>query len=340
MDGIQITNNGTLEAITKKETFDSVDSVKIKIKKALLTPEDFLSFEGDPSVRYPIVPARSAIALVSELGSPVSPFSRGERIYPHPEIACGKCFECAEGDFSHCSDFAIAGKTSDGFLRDFAIMKAYDLSPLPSSITDNEALFLDYVALCVNVINAINFKRGEHVIIVGGDALGIILAQLVIYYQGVPILVDNSDENIIIAKNAGIYYTLFADNKIEKNVGDLTGARLSNKVVYMTGSNLNTDIALKLAGFNATVCFAGFSTPSIKVNFTPALAKSLKFKCVTNGYGSIDSAINLLAVKNAVNLGAFNVQSVKQDQAMAKIKEISKITKKVACSKMLIVEMS
>ncbi|MBO7369267.1 MAG: alcohol dehydrogenase catalytic domain-containing protein [Clostridia bacterium] len=340
MDGIQITKNLSLEAISKKETFDKVDSVKIKIKKALLTPEDFVTFEGDPTVNYPIIPARSAIALVSELGRAGGPFLRGERIYPHPEIACGKCYECNNGKEAHCSDFIVAGKTTDGFLRNFAVFNTDDLAVLPTAVKDDDALFLDHVALCVNVVNAINLKKGEHVIIVGGDALGIILAQLVMYYQGVPILVDNNDENIIIAQNAGVYYTLFADNKIEKNVSDLTGARLSTKVVYMTGSNLNTDIALKLAGYNATVCFAGFSTPSLRVNFTSALVKSLEFKCVTNGYGSIESAINLLAVKSAVNLGVFNVQSVKQEQAMATIKEISKSNKKAACSKMLIVEMS
>ena len=338
MDGIQIIRKNELEVISKKEVFDSVDSVKIKIKKALLTPEDFSTYEGE-GVKYPVIPARAAIGLVSELGSEKAGYSRGEKVFPHPEIACGKCAECLSGDDDHCASFSIAGKNADGFLRDFAVFKGDELSMLPSSIEDNEALFIDHVALCVNAINAIDMQKGEHVVIVGGDALGIILAQLVIYYQGVPILVENNDDNIIVAKNAGIYYTLFADNKIEKNVSELTGARLSNKVVYMTGSNLNTDIALKLAGNNATVCFAGFATPSLRVNFTQALAKLLQFKCVTNGYGAIESAINLLAQK-AVNLKVFSVPSVKQEQAAEKIKAISKAQKAGAFSKMLIVEMA
>lgn len=346
MEGIQISKNLTLEVISKKETFESVDSVKIKIKKALMTPEDFSCLEGNANIDYPIIPARSAIGLVSEVGNTQSGLNRGDKVFPHPEVACGKCLECADGDDKRCSEMIVAGKNSDGYLRDFVVAPCDDVSLLPRNdadnkplLTDNEALFLNHIALCVNVVDAIDVQQGEHVVIVGGDALGIILAQLIIYYQGVPILVDNNDENIIIAKNSGVYYTLFADNKIEKNVSDLTGARLAGKVVYMTGSNLNTDIALKLAGKNATVCFAGFATPPLKVNFSNALMKNLQFKCVTSGYGAIEPSINLVALK-AVSVSEFPIPTVKQDLAVEKIKEIAKSQKKSASSKMLIIEMS
>ena len=338
MDGIQITGKKTLETISKKELFDSVDSAKIKITKALFLQEDFNTLGGDPRAVYPIIPARVGIGKVVETcGNEVFGIERGARVFPHPEIPCGKCSECAKGDKAHCSSFNIAGKTMDGYLRDFAILPDDAISILPPSVSDSDALFIDHVALCDKVIDSINLQKGEHVVIVGGDALGIILAQLVIYYQGVPILVDNNDNNIIIAKNAGVYSTLFADNKIDKNVSELTGARLAKKVVYMTGSNLNTDIALKLAGQNATVCFAGFGTPSIKVNFNIALVKQLNFKCVTNGYGNIESAINLLANK-AIDASVFAIPQVKKGAAMEKIKEMSENQDFSACSGMLVID--
>ena len=259
------------------------------------------------------------------------------RVFPHPERACGKCFECFQGEKQHCAAFNIAGKNTDGFLRDFVVVDNNEISLLPPSVTDFQALFIEHVALCVNVVDLLKLKKGEHVVIVGGDLLGIFLAQLVIYYQGVPIIVDNNENNLKLAQSAGVYYTLFADNRVEKSVSDLTGARLSKKVVYMTGSNLNTDIALKLAGQHATLCFAGFGTPNLKVNFNVALIKQLNFNCVTNGYGNIDSAINLLA-NNAVDTSVFTVPSVKQAQAMEAIKETASNLTFDATSGMLIVE--
>ncbi len=362
MDGIQITDKHKLEVVSKKELFDNVDSVKIKITKALFLPEDFNSLEGDPQAVYPIIPARIGIGKIIETSGQISGTSqitasranmaippenagddtfgiaRGVRVFPHPEVACGQCYECAKGDDAHCSSFLIAGKTADGFLRDFAVFSNENVSVLPPVVSDSDALFIDHVALCDKIIDEIDLQKGEHVVIVGGDVCGIILAQLVIYHQGIPILVDNNDNNIITAKNAGLYYTLFADNKIDRNVADLTGARLAKKVVYMTGSNLNTDIALKLAGSNATVCFAGFGTPGIKVNFSSALIKQLNFKCVNNGYGNIDSAINLLA-NRAVDTSVFNIAQTKKEQASQKIAEMAKSSDFSACGKMLIIDM-
>ena len=338
MEGIQITAERKLETVTKKELFDNVNSVKVKITKALFLPEDFNTLSGDPQAVYPIIPARIGIGKIIETcGDEVVDFVRGARVFPHPEIACGKCYECSKGDDAHCSSFLTAGKNVDGFLRDFAVFSNDNVSLLPNAVSDYDALFIDHIALCFKIIDAIDLQKGEHIVVVGGDVLGTILAQLIVYYQGIPILVDNNDNNIITAKNAGIYYTLFADNKIDKNVADLTGARLAKKVVYMTGSNLNTDIALKLAGSNATVCFAGFGNPAIRVNFASALTKQLNFKCVNNGYGCIDSAINLLALK-AVDTDVFKLTQVKKNKAMETIAALAKTNENGACAKLLLID--
>lgn len=338
MDGIQIIAPNKLNAISKTENFDSIDSAKVIIAKAMLIREDFNTYLGDERATYPIIPGRIGIGKISAVSdNSTSGFERGLRVFPHPETACGKCFDCFHGDKENCSSFNVAGKNTDGFLRDFVVLKNEDISLLPPSVNDYGALFIDHVAICDKVIDKLNLNKGDHVVIVGADVTGIFLSQLVMYYQGIPVLVDNNQKNLDLAKRAGVYHTLFADNKLEKSVSDITGARLSKKVVYMTGSNLNTDIALKLAGEHATVCLMGFGTPSLKVNFNVALIKQLNFICVTNGYGNIDSAINLLS-NGAVNPNLFTIPTVKQSQAMEKIREMASDVNYDAESGMLIVD--
>ncbi|HBK02751.1 MAG TPA: hypothetical protein DDY77_06970, partial [Clostridiales bacterium] len=78
MDGIQITGKKTLETISKKELFDSVDSAKIKITKALFLREDFNTLSGDPRAVYPVIPARVGIGKVVETcGNEVFGIERG-----------------------------------------------------------------------------------------------------------------------------------------------------------------------------------------------------------------------------------------------------------------------
>lgn len=336
MEGLQITAPGTFSTIEKKEFFDETSCVKVKVTRTLFLQEDFNTFNGDKKVSYPIIPSRVAIGKIVETPDE-NTYNRGDNVFIHSVNACMQCNNCKNDDLKHCSEFLIAGKNCDGFLRDFVNLSPENFSLLPQKVVD-KALFIDHIAICDRIIDSISLQKGEHVVIVGADVMGIILAQLVIYYQGVPILVDSNASNLDLAKDVGIYYTVFADNMVENAVSELTGGRLASKVVYMTGSNLNTDIALKLAGHNASVCFAGFDTPNIRVNFNTALLRQLKFNCVTNSYGSFDSAINLLAL-DAVNVDCFDIKSVKSELAVSTITEMAKSITTDACQNMLIVEM-
>ena len=47
---------------------------------------------------------------------------------------------------------------------------------------------------------------GLKTILIGAGNLGIILAQVMMYYQIVPIIIDNDDKNLETARSAGIYY--------------------------------------------------------------------------------------------------------------------------------------
>ena len=95
---------------------------------------------------------------------------------------------------------------------------------------------------------------------------------------------------------------------------------MAQKVVYITDSNINTDVALKLASFNAKVGFVGFSSPNLKVNFNLAMKKQLEFCCVTHGFDCTEQAINLIANK-VIDLSIFSFNTVKYENCISAIKE-------------------
>ena len=191
-------------------------------------------------------------------------------------------------------------------MKDFAVLPFESVYPLPESVSDNEALFIEYIALAISVIDKLKIQKGEHVAIIGGNVVGNIIAQLIIYYQAVPIIIDDNDTNLEIAKRSGVYYTLKADGRLEREVSELTGGRMTSKVVYVTSCRINTEVALKLSRANATVAFVGFNYSNIRVNFAQAMQKQLRFHCITNGYGNAEASINLIANK-AINLKNFNL---------------------------------
>ena len=325
MIGLQITKSEELAKVNKMETCDSADNSKIKITKVLFTPEDLLTYLGDDNVSYPIIPGKIALGQISD-ASESAYLTKGTRVYINPITNCDKCIECLSGNEEKCSAIKIAGKDTDGFLRDFAVVKNNQLYALPNTVNDNDALLIDHISLALSVIDRLSISKGEHVAVIGGGIIGTILCLLIIYYQGVPILIDSDYDNLERAKRIGIYYNLFSDNKVEKEVSELTGARMAQKVVYVADSNINTDLALKLATHNAKIGFVGFCTPSLRVNFNLAMRKQLEFVCVTNGFGFTEQAINMLANK-ALDLSAFNIPTVDYANSEAEIKRYSEICK-------------
>lgn len=312
MTGWQITAIGKILKINATEMLEDVDSAKVKLTRTLLTGEDVSLYTGEEKGKFPIIPGRRAVGQVTELGSSSPLFEKGTRVVLSPVNPCGKCYHCANGNPTECYDFSIAGKTTDGFLKDFAVVKTSAIFPLPQSVKDNEAVFTDDIALALSVIDKLDMEKGQHVAIFGGSVFGSILAQLVIYYQGVPVLIDDNEQNLLNAKKSGIYYTLKVNARTEKEALSITGGRAFAKVAYLTRSGLSADLAFRLAAPSGRIAFAGYSFPNVKIPFPIALGKQLTTVSVTNGYGNYEPAINILANK-AVDLSVYTLPLTKMD---------------------------
>ena len=210
---------------------------------------------------------------------------------------CGKCNNCLSGNPSKCSEFIVAGKNTDGFLKDFAVLTTSEINTYPQSISDSEIIYLEYVSLALSVVDKLNVEKGQHVGIIGASVFGSTLAQLIIYYQGVPIIIDDDDEDLLLAKKSGIYYTVKSGAKTEKEISSITGGRMLEKVVYVTGSKISPELAFKLSASLGKVAFAGFSQINLRTSVNLALEKQLDCAFITSGYGNTETAINILANK-------------------------------------------
>lgn len=311
MIGLQIAEKGKIVKINKMEICENADTSKVKILSVLLTPEDFQTFNGDDAAVYPVIPGRIALGQISDTREDAF-LHKGMKVYINPVTACGECVNCLSGLNDDCVNLRVAGKNTDGYLRDFAVVNNRQMYFLPESIKNDDVLLVDYIALSLAIIDKLGITKGEHVSVIGGGIIGLLISLLIIYYQGVPILIDGSEQNLEKAKNAGIYYNLFSGNKVESEVSELTGAHMTPKVIYVSDSNVNTDLALKLASNKAKIGVVGFSSPNLKVNFSLAMSKQLEFCCVTNGFRFVEQAINII-INKVINTSLFTFDKVKYE---------------------------
>ncbi len=293
-------NDSSLEEISSENS-------KVKITKALITTPDVLRYAGELNANA-VALGSYGIGVVMQSNANMFGIEQGKHVYVEPYKPCGECYSCKNGEEKKCSELLIAGEDYDGFLCDFVSTDNSKLYPLPESVSDYEGLFIGHISLALSIIDKLEIQKGDYVAVIGASNLGIILSELLIYYQAVPILISQYEKNIEIAKKSGIYYTLGADDNWQKEVSSLTGGRMAKHVVYFAESNIPANKAFSLASFNADVAFTGESFRTSSISFTQAIKKQLNIHCINASSGNTSASINIL-VNKAIDLSHLKLDS-------------------------------
>lgn len=275
--------------------------VKFKSIVGGISLTDVLMYEGKlPPRCSPVIIGRQCVGMVTEVGAEVTSLSRGDRVVVDPFVTCKSCAACAAGRHDECEKLLCCGVDDNGFMSDFVVAPASGLYVLPERIKDTDAIFTEHIALCINAVNKLNLGKGEHIVIVGASALGIILAQVAIYNQAVPILIDTDAASLAIAEELGIYYTV---NSVEtdpmKKIFNITGGKMSETVAFVNLSQMAFGRSLDYAARGGRVAIVGGADVAVDINggFEGILNKQLRVIGVNNGARMFPSAINLLATR-------------------------------------------
>lgn len=274
--------NITLEEFTSKR---QDDEIKVKISKATVSPGDLCLLAQDNA--HIEVPSHSAIGYVSESSN--SDYKFGTKVVISPFI---------ENMHRGKKQIDVMGIDVDGLLQDFINLKEDNVYVLPEGIKDEEAVFTDYIATGIKALDQFKSKKGNYIVIAGANTLGLIIGQIAVYYQLVPILLDIDKDKLDIAKKWGMYYTLNLtyDNAIAE-VEKITGGRMCDAAI-ITGEGVALATVPYLIKDEGQVLIAGYLVrENSKIDAAAVLKKQLTIKGVRHGDGEMSTAINLLANK-------------------------------------------
>lgn len=107
-------------------------------------------------------------------GGPIGP---GQRVVGEINAGCGRCALCAAGDPRHCRDRTVLGIVGrDGAHADLLRLPARNLLPVPSSISDEQAVFVEPLAAACGIMERCPIEAGARVAILGDGKLGLLCA--------------------------------------------------------------------------------------------------------------------------------------------------------------------
>ena len=300
MKSWQITAKEKLELVQATELLPE-GHARVRIIKAGICGTDKMLYCGK-FYGNPIIPCRHAVGKISEIGENEFGLKKGDNVVLDPYVPCMECYFCKTEDYCNCQNMGIYGLNRSGFLRDFAVMPQKNLRTLPENVNIEDAIYVEYIATAIRLLDELDIQKGEHVTIMGAGILGNIIAQLVIYYQA--IYPHRRQRNLEIAKQATSSITPYPTSEhAGKSIHD-NGGRLARYVIYVSGSKIHKEHAvLRLKRRHNRNCWDNWSSMMADLNI--ALKKQLVIKSVKNGCGNFDSAINLLATKT-VDLSAMS----------------------------------
>lgn len=283
------------------------NEVKVKVTDVTVSRSDIALYMGHDKARLPVVPGRMAVGLVSEAGEQC-PFMKGERVLLTPY-----------------RDGKIRGCDIDGYLGDYAVVPGDCVLSLPEGVAASEAIFAEHIALALRAIDKIKVEQGEYVVIMGTKTFGLLAAQLVNFYHAIPIIIGNDAEDLELAADLGITYTINSDKQnVLQRVRDITNGLLCECAIC-TENGARIQQAFNLAKKMGRICLVGEDEfcREMNVDLKLVLSKRLSIVSVTNGGKNIPAAINMLAT-DAVSTDALPVVRVDFDTIDATYAEYAK----------------
>jgi threonine dehydrogenase-like Zn-dependent dehydrogenase len=102
---------------------------------------------------------------------------KGKRVTGEINAGCGRCELCLGGDHRHCATRKVLGISGlNGAFAQYLVLPERNLSPVPDSISDEDAVLVEPLAAAMQVFTQIEIKAEDKVLIIGDGKLGILVS--------------------------------------------------------------------------------------------------------------------------------------------------------------------
>jgi len=128
----------------------------------------------------------------------------GERVVGEINATCGECAACLAGRGHHCAARTVLGISGrDGCIAEFCVLPVRNLHPVPPSVPDEAAVFVEPLAAAFRIPEQIAFDGSERVLVMGDGKLGLLTAMALVGLAGKVVVSGRHEEKLAIAADAG-----------------------------------------------------------------------------------------------------------------------------------------
>jgi threonine dehydrogenase-like Zn-dependent dehydrogenase len=121
----------------------------------------------------------------------------GQRVVGEINASCGTCDRCIDGLGRHCAMRTVLGILGrDGAFAEYLRLPNANLLPLPDTVTDESAVFVEPFAAACEIFDQARLQRTDRIAILGDGRLGAMVALALQGDQFTPVVAGHHPEKL------------------------------------------------------------------------------------------------------------------------------------------------
>jgi len=295
--------------------FEKLPSMaRVKINASTICGSDVKLIKGEmEDIKLPIVPGHEWSGKVEEVPEEYKHLI-GKNVVTDILENCGSCLFCKTQTPNLCNNLEEPGFTRSGSFSEQIYVRPENLRILPDSISPIEGCLLEPLSVALYALKRVPITEEDKVLIVGGGAIGLLLAQVIKLKNPKHItLLDHHANRLSMARFLGVDEVI---NPHQTMIIDFYRKypELRPSVAFeVTGSCEGLNWCIESADKKGRIGIIGFSGSQSSTIFTSSImTKLLEIRGILSPTTTIDEAISLVESKK-VNLSPLLTHEVPLD---------------------------
>lgn len=213
----------------------------------------------------------------------------GKRVVGEINIACGSCEICLRGDHKHCPSREVLGiHKKNGVFAEYATLPTENLHPLPPTVSDIEAVFIEPLAAAIAVLDQIRIDQQDEVLVMGDGKLGLLVAQVMQSRTPNIFCAGHHSRKLALLKRRGI--------RTSRNIQEWD--RKFDCVIEATGSPKGIEEALCFVKPKGKIVAKSTFHGTAKIDFSALVVNEIQI--IGSRCGSFSDALDFLGKESLV----------------------------------------
>ena len=245
---------------------------------------------GQPSMRLGHEPS----GIILDVGSDVTEFKKGDRVFTHHHVPCYDCHYCNHGNETMCKKYYETNLSPCGLSEEY-VVPAWNVShggvlKISDSLSYEEAAMIEPLACCVRAWTKFTHMEGDSVAIFGVGPTGMMHVMLAHAKKFAKIFCfDVNDFRLDFAKKFNITDSISSmDENRKQKILDNTGGQGVDVAIVATSSLKALDDAIDMTRKGGTVMMFGVPSKGAKLDLDMSKIYSKEITLVTS-YAASDS---------------------------------------------------